>query len=108
MINICSPQSKVITQQLENESGILVVILLQRIKVGNSAIKSMLRQLASLPSIISNATYLIWVIQDLVIEYRVVQSQSQQDRNGGRQIRLLASLHRLLVSTCSSIYKPYA
>ena len=45
------------------------------------------------------AKNLIGVVQNLVVENRVVKSKTKKNGDGGGKIGILASLHRLLVAT---------
>jgi hypothetical protein len=71
------PQSKVISQELHDKSGVLVRFLVQCVELGNGIIESLLRNLASL----------VRRIENLVVEDREVEGQSQSDRMRWWKIR---------------------
>lgn len=81
-----SPEGQVITEQLHDQSGVLVGSLRQLIELGDGLIEGILGQLAGS----------LLVLQDLEEAHRIVKSKTQMDRMGGCK-RFLGSLVGLLV-----------
>ena len=48
LVHIGRPQSQIVAKKLKNKSGILIIILLQRVEIRDSTVKSTLSELASL------------------------------------------------------------
>merc|ERR1719487_854116 len=88
------PQSQVVTQELHDQSRILVGILRDTVKLGNGIFESCASHLASF----------LRVAKHFVLEHRVVQGQTQANRMGHGQTRtgnsgsLLISLACILCS----------
>ena len=48
LVHIGRPQSQIVAKKLENESGVLIIIFLQGVKIRNSTVESTLGELAGL------------------------------------------------------------
>lgn len=75
-MEIRGPQSEVVSEQLHDKGGVLVTLLTQRVQLSNRIIKRLLRQL----------TCLLGTVEDLVVEDREVERQSESDGVGGWQL----------------------
>lgn len=69
---------QVVTQKLHDQGGILVALLGKGIELGNGIVESGLGKVASL----------VWGVQDLVVEDREVQGETQTDGVGRRKVGL--------------------
>jgi hypothetical protein len=75
---VTGPQCQVIAEQLHDEGRILVRFFVQSIKLSNGIVEGLLGNLASL----------VGGVEDLIVEHREVESQSQTNRVGRRQVGL--------------------
>jgi hypothetical protein len=73
-----SPQGEVVTQQLHNESAVAVRLLGEGVELGDGVVKGLLGEVAST----------VGRVQDLVVEDREVQGQTEADGVGGRELSL--------------------
>jgi hypothetical protein len=67
---------QIVSQQLHDECGILVALFAQCVELGNSIIKSLLCEVASL----------IGRIEDLIVEDREVEGETKTDRVGWGEV----------------------
>lgn len=67
------PESKVVSDQLHDSGGILVLIFLNLVDVSNGIIEGLLGQL----------TGLAWVVLNLIVENGVVKGKTESDGVGG-------------------------
>lgn len=72
------PERQVVPEELHDESAVTVRLLRKRVKLGNSVVKGLLREVAST----------VGRVEDLVVEDGEVQGQAETDGVGGRQLRL--------------------
>ena len=72
------PEGEVVTEELHDESAVAVGLLGERVELGNSIVESLLGQVASA----------VGRVQDLVVEDREVQGQTQADGVGGGELGL--------------------
>ncbi len=82
---VAGPQGEVVPQELHDECGVLIGVLVQIVQVADGIIKSFLGKLAGL----------LGRILDLVVEDRKVECQAQADGMGGRHA--LANIESLFV-----------
>jgi len=80
------PEREVVTNQLHDRRGVLVLIFGEVFDVGNGVVEGLLGHL----------TGFAWLVHDLVVEDGEVQSKTEPDRVGGLQI-LLSLLSGCLV-----------
>ena len=85
-IEIRRPQRQIVTQQLHDGGWVAVLVLLEGVEVGDGIIEGLLSKLAGD----------VWTVQDLVVEDRVVQGQTQT--NWMRRLERLWLRHRLTVA----------
>ena len=75
-IQIGSPKSQIITQKLHDSGGVTVLVFFETIEVSDRVVKRLLCVLARN----------VWVVQDFVVEHRVVQCEAEADRVGALQV----------------------
>jgi len=81
-----SPQREVVTKKLHNECRVLVRLLVQSIKLGDSLVESRLGQIASA----------LLILENFIEADRVVEGETQADGVSGVQT-LLGNVHRLAI-----------
>lgn len=72
------PEGQVIAQELHDERAVAVRLLGKRVKLGNSVVKGLLREVAST----------VGRVKDLVVEDGEVQGETEADGVGRRELRL--------------------
>lgn len=87
------PEGKVVTEELHDESAVAVGLLGERVELGNSIVESLLGQVASA----------VGRVQDLVVEDREVQGQTQADGVGGGELGLSNVGGRLWTQSMSAL-----
>merc|ERR1712029_1135507 len=84
------PESEVVTQQLHDESGVLVRVLLDVVELRDGILESGARHFASL----------VWILEHLVLEDGIVECKTETNWVSHCQV-LLGNLVSLLVSQAS-------
>ena len=72
------PEGQIVAQELHDERAVAVRLLGKRVKLGNSVVKGLLREVAST----------VGRVQNLVVEDGEVQGETETDGVGGRELRL--------------------
>jgi hypothetical protein len=85
------PEGKVVTEELHNESAVAVRLLGERVELSNGIVESLLGQVASA----------VGRVQDLVVEDREVQGQTQADGVGRGELGLSNVGGRLWIRSMS-------
>lgn len=87
ILQVRGPESQVVSQKLHDKGGVLVRLLAQRIQFSDGIIEGLLGEVAGT----------VGRVEDLVVEDREVQGQTQSDRVGGGELNL-SDIGGLLVS----------
>ena len=72
------PEGEVVPQQLHDEGGVLVAVLVESVQLGDRVVESLLGQLAGL----------VGAVEDLVVEDREVEGEAEPDGVGGLHLGL--------------------
>lgn len=82
------PQRQVVAEKLHDSSAVLVLLLIKVIKLGDGIIECLL----------SHGAGSLWLLEDLVVEDREVEGESEADWVGWLEsVRLLGDLLGLLI-----------
>ena len=73
LLNIRGPEGEVISQELHDEGGVLVRLLVEGVELGNGVVEGLLGEVASA----------VGGVEDLVVEHREVEGEAQADGVGG-------------------------